>query len=73
MGTDTEDPLGTKTSLIDEPGEGPEELANFWLVVETNFLPLVKLRPLSLKVNPLLPRPLPPRLSKGPPTKGPIA
>ena len=69
MGTGTGDPLGTETSLMDEPGEGLEELASFWLLVETNFLPLVKLRPLMLKINHLLPRPLP-RLERGPQRKG---
>ena len=58
VGTRTKDPLETRASLIGEPGEGLEELASFWLVVETNFLPLDKLRLLKLKVNHLLPRPL---------------
>ena len=40
VGSSTEDSLGTKTSLIGEPGEGLEELASFWMVVETTFLPL---------------------------------
>ena len=50
-----------------EPGEGFEELARFWLVAET--LHLVKSKPLKLKVNHLLLRPLPPWLGKGPPRK----
>ena len=70
VGTSTEDPLGTKTSLIDEPGEGLEELASFWPVVETAFLPRDKLRLLKLKVNHLLPRPLPPWLGKESSQKG---
>ena len=64
MGSSTGYPLGTKTSVIGEPGEGFEELARFWLVVETTFLPLDKLRLLKPKVNHLLPRPLSPRLGK---------
>ena len=70
MGTSTEDSLGTKTSLIGEPGEGLEELASFWMVVETTFLPLDKLRLLKLKVNHLLPRPLSPQLDKESSQKG---
>ena len=65
VGTGTEDLLGTKTSLMGETGEGLEELPSFWLVLETNFLPLVRLRTLKLKANPLLPRSLPLRLGKG--------
>ena len=65
VGTGTEDLLGTKTSLMGETGAGLEELPSFWLVLETNFLPLVRLRTLKLKANPLLPRSLPLRLGKG--------
>ena len=64
VGTSNEDSLGTKTSLIGEPGEGLEKLASFWMVVETTFLPLDKLKLLKLKVNHLLPRPLSPQLDK---------
>ena len=62
VGTGTEDPMGTKISQMDEPGEGLEELASFWLLVETNFLPLMKLISFKLKVNSLLP---PPATSSG--------
>ena len=65
VGTGTEDLLGTKTSLMGETGEGLEELPSFWLALETSFLPLVRLRTLKLKANPLLPRSLPLRLGKG--------
>ena len=70
MGTSTEDPLGTKTSLISKPREGLEELASFWLVVERNFLPLDKLRLLKLMVNHMLPRSLSLRLGKESSRKG---
>ena len=70
MGTSTEDSLETKSSLIGEPVEGLKKLASFWLVVDTTFLPLHKLRLLKLKVNHLILLPLSPQLDNESSQKG---